>query len=175
MPKEAEALKYALSLDFKTLFVSLMALAVVFVALWGLITKIQEIFGIETKSMRERRLTQEKMESLGKDIDSLKQYREKDRQNDDEYHDKMMKLIEKLDRNLVKKSIEDMRWTILDFGNSIRDGRKYDLDAYNHIKDIHDEYEITLKENDMENGRVTLVMELINEKYATGLRDGFPV
>ncbi len=182
MPSEAEALEYVFSLDLKTLFVSCVALTITFVSIWELIKKIQDFFGIETWAMREKRYTKEKIESVKQDIDSLKEdidslkaYQEEDRANDDKFHEQIMDSICSMKKSMTKRNIEEMRWTILDFGNAIRFGRTYDVEAYNHIKDIHDEYESALKENDMENGRVNSVMELINEKYANGLRDGFPI
>ena len=94
----------------------------------------------------------------------------------------VMEAINKLQEQITKKEFEDtkreiesIRWNILDFANAVRNGRKYDIEAYNHIIDVYSSYERLLQENGMENGRVTMAMKLVNEKYEVGMRDGFPV
>lgn len=181
MPKEAEMLDYVLSIDIRTFIVSLIAIAAIAITIYGLVKKIQDITGFETKGMRERRQMQEDLTSLKTDIDEMKQARAQDAAKMDTYNnrisdvqDTLMAAIDKLSRAVARKDLEDMRWTILDFGNSIRNGRTYDQEAYAHIIEIHDEYEKLLKENNMENGRVTTAMKIINEKYEEGMRNGFP-
>ena len=94
----------------------------------------------------------------------------------------MMEVINKIQDAVNKKEIEDrdrtienMRWTIIEFSNAIRLNRQYDSEAYNHILEIYDEYEEILRANNMENGRVTIAMDIIKEKYERGMRDGFPI
>lgn len=181
MPKEAEMMEYVLSVDLRTLLISLIAIAAACVGVYLLVKKIQDITGIETKGMRERRQMQESLATMKEDIDEMKSNREQDRQQLDQYsqritdvQDTLMDAIKKLSMAVTKKDLEDMRWQIIDFGNSIRAGRTYDQEAYTHIVDIYDEYEKLLKENGMENGRVTTAMKIINEKYEHGMRNGFP-
>lgn len=181
MSKEAEMMEYVFSIDFKTLILSLITIAVASIAIYALVKKVQEITGLETKGMRERRQLNESLASMKKDIDEMKSNREQDREQIDKYNQKitdvqdtLMDAINKLSMAVARKDLEDMRWTIIDFGNSIRDGRVYDQEAYTHIVDIYDEYEKLLKENGMENGRVTTAMKIINERFENGMRNGFP-
>lgn len=69
MPEQAEMLEYALSLDLRALVISLVVLASVGVAIYLLVKKIQEITGIETKTMRSRRLMKENIACLKEEMD----------------------------------------------------------------------------------------------------------
>ena len=175
-------MEYVLSIDLKTLIISLIAIIAIVVTMYALVKKFQEIVGIETKGMRERRKMHENLESLKSDLDEMKSDREHDREQMEAYNQRisdvqttLMAAIDKLSSTIARKELEDMRWNIIDFGNSIRVGRTYDQEAYTHVIEIHDEYEKLIKENGMENGRVTTAMRIITEKYETGLRGGFPV
>jgi len=73
MPEQAEMLEYALSLDLRALVISLVVLASVGVAVYMLVKKIQEITGIETKTMRSRRLMKENIACLKDEMDQMKE------------------------------------------------------------------------------------------------------
>lgn len=87
----------------------------------------------------------------------------------------LLNAVKEVKQEMLLDKIDNIRWTIIDFSNSLRSGRTYDLEAYNHIIDLDSKYEKMLLDNHMENGRVTMAMKLIKEKYETGMRDGFPV
>ena len=87
----------------------------------------------------------------------------------------VMDAIQDLRQVIEKNEIEDMRWTILDFANTIQDGTRCNGEMYVHILEIFDSYEKLLEKNGMENGRVDAAMGLINERYKEGLRMGFPI
>ena len=76
MPKEAEMLEYALTLDIKALIISLVVIFSVGLAIYSLIKKIQEIAGIETKSMRKKRIMEETIETLKNDVEEIRNDRE---------------------------------------------------------------------------------------------------
>ena len=182
MPKEAEMLEYALSLDVKALIISIVVIFAVVVAIYTLVKKVQEITGFETKSMKKRRIMEETIETLKTDIEKMGNDRESLQKQMADYSEEMHEMrkelldaLKDMRREILTEKIDNIRWTIIDFSNSLRSGRTYDLEAYNHIVDIDRKYEKLLEENGMENGRVTMAMKLVKEKYETGLRDGFPV
>ena len=182
MPKEAEMLEYALSLDVKALIISIVVIFAVVVAIYTLVKKVQEITGFETKSMKKRRIMEETIETLKTDIEKMGNDRESLQKQMADYSEEMHEMrkelldaLKDMRREILAEKIDNIRWTIIDFSNSLRSGRTYDLEAYNHIVDIDSKYEKLLEENGMENGRVTMAMKLVKEKYETGLRDGFPV
>lgn len=182
MSDEAEMLEYALSLDIRALIVSLIVLASVAVAIYMLIKKIQDIVGIETKSMREKRLLKENVNYLKNEVATVKEEQSKTRQCIKDQQNETMQAINKLteciekqqDEN-TKRTIEDIRWEIIEFANGIRSGRMYDIEAYNFIVEEHDQYEVLIKSKGLENGRVTAAMKLIQDHYERGMNVGFPI
>ena len=64
LPNEAKILDYMFTINFKELTISLLVIAVFGVALYALGRKIQEILGIETKTMLNRRLINGTIENL---------------------------------------------------------------------------------------------------------------
>ena len=171
MPNEAQAVNYLFQIDLKGFIVSLIVVVAVCVTIYQLIRKVQEITGIETKSMRNKRLVDEAIKDIRKEVDSLKQSQDKD----DAKMDKIMKCMDDLSSTIAQNNIESKRWAILDFANAAQSGRQFTSEAYIHIIEVYDEYERLLKENNMENGRVTMAIQFIKERYEVGVRDGFPV
>lgn len=189
MSDEAEMLQYALSLDLRALIVSLIVLASVAVAIYMLIKKIQDIVGIETKSMREKRLLKENVNYLKDEMDAIKQEQEESRkvrvqfnQRIEDFQKEVMGAINNLSEKFEKKeekdtkiAIDNMRWAILEFANQVREGKHFDEENYIHLMEKYQNYEQILKANNLENGRVSASMKIINERYEKGLREGFPI
>lgn len=82
-------------------------------------------------------------------------------------------MMNKLNDNFVKKEISDMRTTLLDFANAIMNDRDYNREQYEHILDVYQDYENVLKENHMDNGRVTRSMEYVKKNYDYLIEHGF--
>lgn len=182
MPDEAQFLNYVFSIDFKELTISLIILAVCAISLYALIQKIQEVTGFETKSMKKKKLMEENIDSLKQDVTVLKQEQLQQRKKSEQClqrvensQQQMINAIHNLNNTIQKNEIEDLRWTILDFSNAVMNGRRYDGQAYSHILQIYDSYEEMLKKKDMTNGKVTIAMNLVKERYQLGMRNGFPV
>lgn len=64
-----------------------------------------------------------------------------------------------------KIEINDTRSTILDFANSCMNERRHTKEEFNHIIDLHTEYEEKIAEKGMKNGRVDLAFKYISELY----------
>lgn len=86
---------------------------------------------------------------------------------------KLNQMMNKLNDNFVKKEISDMRTTLLDFANAIMNDRDYNREQYEHILDVYQDYENVLKENHMDNGRVTRSMEYVKKNYDYLIEHGF--
>lgn len=171
MPTEAQAINYLFQIDLKAFIISLIVVAAICVTIFQLVRKIQEITGIETKSMRNKRIVDESIKDIRREVDMLKQAQDKD----DIKMDKIMQCIDDLSKTISHNYIENKRWSILDFANAAQSGRQFTSEAYIHIIEVYDEYERLLKENKMENGRVTMAIQFIKERYEMGVRDGFPI
>lgn len=64
-----------------------------------------------------------------------------------------------------KIEINDMRSAILDFANSCMNERKHTKEEFEHIIDLHTQYEETIAKRGMRNGRVDLAFKYISELY----------
>ena len=190
MPDEAEVLNYMFSINFQELTVSLVIIVVCGLGIYALVRKVQEIMGIETKTMRRHRQIEENITGLKGELDDVKKDAEEARktrlmfnQKMEESQKEMMDAINKLSDNMEKKekedaqrSIEQIRWTIIDFANAITNSKRtYSSEGYVHLLELYDSYRVLLKKYGLENGRVNMAMELIRERYETGLREGFPI
>lgn len=116
-------------------------------------TNNQEVY--HNQSIEIRNHLQENQENLSNQITELNQ------------------MMNKLNNNFVKKEISDMRTTLLDFANAIMNDRDYNREQYEHILDVYQDYENVLKENRMDNGRVTRSMEYVKKNYDYLIEHGF--
>lgn len=70
-----------------------------------------------------------------------------------------------------KIEINDMRSTILDFANSCMNERKHTKEEFEHIIDLHTQYEDTISKRNMKNGRVDLAFRYISDLYTSCLNE----
>lgn len=64
-----------------------------------------------------------------------------------------------------KIEINDTRSTILDFANSCMNERRHTKEEFDHMIDLHTEYEEKIAEKGMKNGRVDLAFKYISDLY----------
>lgn len=87
-------------------------------------------------------------------------------------HDKMDKISSKMDslENEINENEKDrIRWEILDFANSCRNGRRHTRDEYQHIITLNKKYRQLLAKTKDENGVFELEYEYISKLYAERL------
>lgn len=73
--------------------------------------------------------------------------------------------LDNLQERIDKMEINETRSAILDFANSCMNERRHTKDEFDHIVDLHTEYEKTISEKGMKNGRVDLAFKYISELY----------
>ncbi len=78
---------------------------------------------------------------------------------------KISKGIDKIQRQLLDKKIDDYRWDILEFASGLSGGRKYNKEQFEHVIKIDQMYEDILDEIGGTNGQVTDSMEIVHEEY----------
>lgn len=61
--------------------------------------------------------------------------------------------------------IDRIRWEILDFSNSCRQGKKHTLDEFVHIIELNEKYHKILERRNLTNGRIDLEYRYIVEIY----------
>ena len=79
--------------------------------------------------------------------------------------------VDKLSVQMTAHEIDQLRWNILDFANSCRQGRRHTKEEFDHVIGCHSDYEKILKENDMENGQVNTDYKYIENIYYKCMKD----
>ena len=80
------------------------------------------------------------------------------------------KALKELKRQGDMDDIQSIRWDILDFSNQLRYGPR-DLESFEHVFNIYEQYERLLKQYHLENGRVTRAMNHISKKYDEAIEE----
>ena len=80
-------------------------------------------------------------------------------------------MVDKLSVQMTAHEIDQLRWNILDFANSCRQGRRHTKEEFDHVIRCHSDYEKILKENDMENGQVNTDYKYIENIYYKCMKD----
>lgn len=131
------------------------------------------LFGIETKGMRQKR---EEHELLMKTSESLIKLQEKHNLDNSECvkHDEEIRAdLKKLTDMFIDKEIDDYRWEIINFATKVSEGRPCNRDSFKHCIRTYEKYEKLLEENGLENGEVEISMEIVNEAYKKKMLEGF--
>lgn len=77
--------------------------------------------------------------------------------------------LDKISNEVIENEKDRIRWEILDFANSCRNGRKHTRDEFQHIVELRDKYERLLKETHDKNGVFEVEYQYILELYAERL------
>lgn len=75
------------------------------------------------------------------------------------------KKIGSLEEKIDKNEIDRIRWEILDFANSCRNGRRHTKDQFEHIINQNQKYHEILDEHGLENGLIDLEYGYIETLY----------
>lgn len=74
----------------------------------------------------------------------------------------MAEMAEAIDENEKDR----IRWEVLDFANSCRNGRRHTKDEFQHIIDLNDKYKVLLAKTGDKNGVFDAEYEYIKDLYA---------
>ena len=77
----------------------------------------------------------------------------------------MIKRIEKLETNVDTNEMDRIRWKVLDFANSCRNGRRHTQDEFEHIITLVKKYEALLEKLGRENGVFEMEYKYIVKLY----------
>lgn len=73
--------------------------------------------------------------------------------------------LEAVSDRIDKIELNDMRSTILDFANSCMNGCQHTREEFEHIIDLHSQYETIIIQKGLRNGRIDLAFRYISEEY----------
>lgn len=163
-----------------SVFLAVILVAVCIKFLFELADWFLTFFGIETKWSLKKKAMEKEIESLRKEMNEYKENRIHDREQSfeiqrqlTESQNEIKNSLNKLTKMFLKKEIDDKRWEILDFSNSVVNGKICNKEQYDHVFEVYQDYEKILEENGMENGRVDMSMGFIRKKYAEKMEKGF--
>lgn len=83
--------------------------------------------------------------------------------------DGLITKVEGLENDIKTNEKDRIRWEILDFANSCRNGRKHTRDEFQHIVALNDKYKALLKETNDRNGVFEVEYSYIQDLYAERL------
>lgn len=84
---------------------------------------------------------------------------------------KMSIKLEDVSERIDKIEINDMRSAILDFANSCMNERRHTKEEFEHVIDLHTQYEETIEKKGLRNGRVDLAFRYISDLYTKCLNE----
>lgn len=79
--------------------------------------------------------------------------------------DSVSKRLDDVSDRLDNFELKDTRSTILDFANSCMNERKHTKEEFDHMIDLHTDYEEKIAEKGMKNGRMDLAFKYISDLY----------
>lgn len=79
--------------------------------------------------------------------------------------------LEEVSERIDKIELNDMRSAILDFSNSCMNERRHTKEEFEHVIDLHTQYEEIISEKGLKNGRVDLAFRYISELYTKCLNE----
>lgn len=160
-------------INFSDFLINVFAFIMGILAIMSLLERLAEKCGIEFRWMRKKREDHELLVMTAGNLKEL-QRKHKEDVNQSIRHDDMIRHdLEKLTSMFIDKSVDDMRWEIINFASNVSDGKPCNKDSYKHCLHIYEKYEKIIEENGLTNGEVELSMEIINQSYKDKLKNGF--
>ena len=80
--------------------------------------------------------------------------------------DGLIKKIDTIESNMDENEKDRIRWEILDFANSCRNGRQHTRDEFQHIITLNNKYQKLLKKSNDINGVFEIEFKYIQQNYA---------
>ena len=160
-------------INFPSAFIAMFVILFALKAIASLFEWMIDRLGLETKWMRKRREEQELLLQTSQKLSALQEKQKHDMEKSDRRDEEISSDIKKLTRMFVDKEIDDMRWEINNFATKVSEGKPCNKDSFQHCIHIYEKYEKILEDNGLENGEVTLSMELISDAYRQKLKNGF--
>ncbi len=84
---------------------------------------------------------------------------------------KVLEEMNILKNKMTDHEIDQLRWNILDFANSCRQGRRHTKEEFDHVIKAHTDYMRILNDNDLENGQVDEDYKYIEAIYHKCMHD----
>ena len=156
-----EELQNLFNLDFASIIMGLCIILLGIDKIVSLLKKVKDILRIKLGYEEDKESIEDRISVLEKHDNW--QYKE---------ISKISQCVSDIDKRMLDKDIDDMRWELLDFCSALTGGREYNREAFDHIFRIYEKYERILKNNKMTNGFVDESMKYVREVYHKNLENG---
>lgn len=145
---------------------------VVLLTFFSILFALKEIIEILSYFKKKFRI------STGRDDDknTLEERISKLERHDNWQYQEIVKIsqgVNKIQKSLLEKEIQDIRKSILDFCSSLSSGQNPNQEAFEFVFKLYEKYEDILKSNGLENGQISASMEVIMDVYKEKLKNGF--
>lgn len=156
-----EELKNLFNLDFASIIMGLFIIILGIDKIVSLLKRVKSILRIKFGYEEDKESIEDRISIL-------------ERHDNWQYKEisKISQCVTDIDKRMLDKDIDDMRWELLDFCSALTGGRKYNREAFDHIFRIYEKYEMILKDNKMTNGFVDESMNYVKEVYHKNLENG---
>lgn len=162
-----------LKLDFPSIFLSVF---ITIIGMRSVVSALEWFFdkcGIEFKWMRKKREDHDLLIATAENLKVLQEKQEEDVKHSVRHDNMIREDLEKLTAMFIDKSVDDIRWEIINFSTKISEGKPCNKDSYKHCLHMYEKYEKIIEENGFTNGEVEISMEIINQSYKEKLKTGF--
>lgn len=173
MNKELNDILSFIHINFSDFLVNVVTFIMGLLAILSLVEKLAEKCGIELKWMRKKREDHELLIKTSMNLEELQKKHREDVSESIRHDDMIRHDLEKLTSMFIDKSVDDMRWEIINFASNVSEGKPCNKDSYKHCLHIYEKYEKIIEENGLTNGEVELSMEIIHQSYKDKLKNGF--
>lgn len=142
------------------------------VAIAQVIEKVSIYIGKPVSWVRNKNKDHETIEKITETLEALRKQQDTDRMQSIKHDKEIKDDIDRFSSMFLDKSVEDMRWRILDFASAISNGRKFNRESYDFIIHTYDQYEKILKELGKTNGVIDETIVYIKDEFREHLRNG---
>ena len=167
-----QAIEQLLQVDVVSVSLSLFVIMFGLVAVIQTIEKVSIYIGKPVKWIKKNDDDHKAIEKITETLETLKKQQDIDREKSINNDLQIKNDIDKFVDMFFDKSIEDMRWRILNFSSAISNGRKFNRESYDFIIKTYEQYEKILKEQGKTNGVIDETIAYIKETFREHLRNG---
>ena len=160
-----------LSID-GSVILSLFVILFGFVAIAQIIEKVSIYVGKPVSWVRNKNKDHETIVKITETMEALRKQQDTDREQSIKHDEAIRNDLEKFSTMFLDKSVEDMRWRILDFSSAISNGRKFNRESYDFIIKTYDQYEKILREQGKTNGVIDETILYIKDEFREHLKNG---
>lgn len=167
-----QTIEQLLKVDLVSVALSLFVIMFALVAMFQVIEKVSVYIGKPVKWIKNKDDDHKAIIKVTETLEALKRQQDTDREQSIKHDKEIKNDIDRFSEMFFDKTIEDMRWRILDFSSAISNGRKFNRESYDFIIHTYEQYEKILAKQGKTNGVIDETVGYIKETFRDHLRNG---